>query len=243
MDSSELEPSHSEEEKRTRKLQERWDEELTQERKPARSTSALPAYHPADAPAKPLHQAEKRSWMFWVLLGSLFLLGMLCGIGSVAGYILVLAQGDYVLDGQAVPAQGQIVVHADRSYITHLLEQNIDSAGIPGHVKNVRVRLVRNGPITVTGENEVSVLGIAVTRRFSIDIRLVVTACHLQVRVERADLEGIPITTFVAVFEQSINEQLQERATTLPKGFTYCMTGASTEPTEVIIIYSAVPIK
>jgi uncharacterized protein YbbC (DUF1343 family) len=163
-------------------------------------------------------------------------------IGAVA---LVLAVAFSQSDKQAVvaaPAQGKdaIQVHLTAPYITQLVNQNIQSSGLPGNASNVQVQLANN-QITVTGSDTVSILGISVTKPFTLILQPLIQSCHPRMHVLHADLDGVPATGMVSSFEGSINQQLQFNVADLPKGFTYCAIAVQTEPGALVVDFSATP--
>ena len=192
-------------------------------------------------------QRPKRLNRFALLLMSLALVvGVAMGAGGVFLYFLSIA-GDRQVQ-QAPPVvpvlgnNGAIVVQASGTYITQLIRKNITSSGLPGDVKNVQVKLVHNGPITVTGDDQLSFLGLSATRHFSLQVQPVVNACQFEVHVVHADLEGIPVTGFASTFEGQINQQLHVDPSNFPNGFKYCLTNVRTEPQGIFATYSATPV-
>ncbi len=184
---------------------------------------------------------------FAILLISLaLLLGMAMGSGGVLLYFLSIS-GDRQVQ-QAPPVvvtpgtNGAIVVQASSTYITQLIRKNITSSGLPGDVKNIQVKLVHNGPMTVTGDDQLSFLGVNLTRHFSLQVQPVVNACQLEMHVVHADLEGVAVTGFVSTFEGQINKQLRVDPSNFPSGFTYCLTNVRTEPQGIFATYSATPV-
>src|SRR5438094_4652702 len=61
-----------------------------------------------------------------------------------------------------VPAssKGDIIVEADRSFITQLVTKNLISSGMPGQIQNVNVNLTQGSQMMVSGEDVFSILGI-----------------------------------------------------------------------------------
>ena len=92
--------------------------------------------------------------MLGILLGitALFLFGE-----SGAGPIIVVP----------VSSKGDIIVEADRSFITQLVTKNLVSSGMPGQIQNVNVNLTQGSQMMVSGEDEFNILGIQVIRPFT----------------------------------------------------------------------------
>lgn len=167
-------------------------------------------------------------------------------IGLLMGFIILLL---VVVGGNgqlpAIPnisATGNITVEADRTFLTHLVTQNLKTSGIPGTVKNVQVTLIHGDQMTITADDEFSVLGTDMTRNFTLVLQPYVTSCALQVHVVQADIGSLPITSFVSTFESKINQQLRAKPDGLPTGFTYCTVGVHTETGGLFVSYSATPI-
>lgn len=166
------------------------------------------------------------------------LLGVAIGLTSIIWYGLS-GEGPLVT---VVPAQGNLVVDANKDFVSQLVRDNLANAGIPGHIQNVTVTLKHGALIVIQGEDVYPVLFTSITRPFTVDIQPYTQACILQVRITHADFSGIPVTTFAQSFQNEINQQLGEKPTGLPDGFTYCTVGVSTEPGGMYITYQATPI-
>lgn len=141
------------------------------------------------------------------------------------------------------PASGKdIVIQVGPAYITHLVARNLQTAGLPGTVKNVQVTLAAGDQATVQGDDQFSTFGLTFTRHFTIIVEPYTSNCQLQVRIIHADLSGIPVTNFATSFESQINQQLHVNTSGFPSGFTYCDVGVRTTPSALFITYSATPI-
>ncbi len=170
------------------------------------------------------------TWFIGLLIGALILL-------------LIAVGGDGQLHTTPkLPVTGDIIVEANKTFLTHLIAQDLQSAGLPGTVKNVQVSLINGDQMTITGDDEFSFLGIGMTRNFTVVVQPYVTSCILQVHVVHADLNSIPVTGFVSAFEGNINQQLQMKPSGLPSGFTYCTVGVRTETGGLFVSYAATPV-
>jgi hypothetical protein len=176
-----------------------------------------------------------------LLFAAIFFLGFVVGIAAVLLYTLSIANQGQLVTSQTSSGNGAITVQVSASYIAQLVEKTLGSSGMPGSITNVRVTLAHEDSITVTGDDQLGVMGIDVTRHFSLQLQPFVRSCQLQMHVLHADLGGIPLTGFVVLFESQINKQLQFDPSNLPKGFTYCVTDVRTRPQELLITYSAKP--
>lgn len=187
-----------------------------------------------------------RSWLGTrpgriTLLSIVFLLGFVLGIAALLFYALSISSNSIAVVTSPSPQTGSIVVQVSNTYISELIQKNVQSAGLPGKVQNVHVSLAHNSPIIVTGDDVFTLLGVPVTRQFTIELQPYVTLCQLHMHVLHADLGGIPVTGFVSTFEGQINQQLQVKVSNLPQGFVYCTSGVRTETQGMFIIYSATP--
>ncbi len=170
------------------------------------------------------------------------LLGVGIGVAAILLYALLIATEGRVLITPLPPPGADIVAQVGPTYITHLVDKDIRASGVPGDIENVRVKLVRGDQMTITGDDQLGALGIGVTRHFTIVVQPFVRSCQLQMHVLHADMGGIPVTGFVATFEDQVNQQLQVKPTGLPKGFVYCTTSVRTEPQGMFVTYSATPV-
>lgn len=212
-----------------------------------RSTQQLtPPEGPGGPPRVKKIFAHIRSWLGTrlgriTLLVVVFLLGFVGGVVALLLYALSISSDSAAIVTQPSPQTGSIVVQVSNTYISELIQRNVQSAGLPGKVQNVRVSLAHNSPIVVTGDDVFTLVGVPVKRRFTIKLQPYVTLCQLRMHVLSADLSGIPVTGFVSTFEGRINQQLQVKVSNLPQGFVYCTSGVRTETQGMFIIYSATP--
>ena len=139
-------------------------------------------------------------------------------------------------------AKGDIIVEADRIFITQLVTKNLTSSGMPGQIQNVNVNLKEGGQMIVSGEDVLQIFGVQVNRPFTFDVQLYVRSCFLKIHIVHADFSNIPVTSFAQSFESQINQQLQQKPEGLPSGFQYCTTGVRTEPTGIFVTYEAIPV-
>lgn len=168
------------------------------------------------------------------------LFGIFLGVLGILLYALAISGDRPLIATPQLPSSGNIIVQADTTYLTHLVEQNLRTSGMPGNIGNVQVNLAFGAQMTITGNDQFSLFGIGVTRQFTLVMQPYVSSCNLQMHVIHADVSQIPVTGFVQTFEGSINAQLRS-TTPLPEGFTYCATGVRTEPNNMFITYSATP--
>lgn len=167
------------------------------------------------------------------------LIGLAAGLTSVIWYGL---SGEGSLVTIVPAAQGNLVVDANKDFVSQLVRNDVMNAGLPGHVQNVTVTLKHGAALVIQGDDAYPVVFLTVTKHFTVDIQPYVESCMLQVRITHADLSGIPVTTFVQTFQSKINQELAVKPAGLPGGFTYCTVGVSTEPGGMYITYQAVPV-
>lgn len=167
------------------------------------------------------------------------LVGLAIGLTSVIWYGLS-GEGPVLVIPPS--ARGNLIIEADKDFVTQLVRKDLSNAGLPGQVKNVTVDLDHGAMIVIQGDDAYSVLGVSISRHFTVDVQPYVQSCILQVRVTHADLGGIPVTTFVQSFQGNINQELAQKPAGLPNGFTYCTVGVRTEPVGMYITYEAIPI-
>lgn len=178
-----------------------------------------------------------------VLLACIFFLfGLLCGVVGIFVLLLAASADNAVIANPSPPATNAIVVQVGSAYITNLVSNALQASGLPGSIQNVQVTLASGDQATITGSDQISVLGIVTTKHFTIVIQPYVSSCQMNVHVLHADLGGIPVTGFASAFEGQINSQIQVNLSKLPKGFTYCTTSVRTNPQGVFVTYSAKPV-
>lgn len=177
------------------------------------------------------------------------LTGVLIGVvpGIIIGVVGVLL---YVTSSHPSPAPASqgvngnltLTLQFSQAYLTKLAQQHVSSgADIPGSVSNVQVKTTHNAPIVITADDQVTVIGFAVTRPITIDVQPYVQDCRVHMHVTHADLAGVPLTAFSSSLENQLNQQLVINSSALPHGFTYCATNVDTEDTGVFVTLTATP--
>lgn len=167
------------------------------------------------------------------------LVGIVLGIAAIFLYGLK-GEGQMVIVPSSV--KGNIIVEADKAYITELVTKNLRDSGMPGQIENVQINLSQGDQMTVNGDDGFSVLGIGVARHFTLVVQPYVSSCYLQVHIVHADFSNVPVTGFADIFESHINQQLRVKTEGLPTGFQYCTTGVRTEPSGMFVTYTATPV-
>ncbi len=209
------------------------------------SSSPLPSQppQPQPAPGKPRFN-RVRGWLRSrtgrvVIPLFTLLLGIVLGVLAIFLYGLS-GEGQIVL--VPVSTNGNIIVEADKAFLTQLVRKNLSDSGMPGQIRNVEVDLVHGDQMTVNGDDSFSLLGVGVSKHFTFVVQPYVNSCVLQIHIVHADFSTIPVTGFAQTFESHINQQLQQKPQGLPNGFQYCTTGVRTEPAGMFVTYSATPV-
>ena len=169
-------------------------------------------------------------------------------VGIIVGvlpFLLVFLLGGADRTAASVPppssGKDAVVVQLSKTFLTQLILKKADFSALPGTVSNVQVSQIQQNSITITADDQISVLGIGTTKQFTLVLQPVVSNCAMHMRVLHADLQGVAVTNIAATFEDQINQQLSQTNTALPKGFTYCATSVRTEAQAMIVSYSATP--
>lgn len=166
-------------------------------------------------------------------------------VGIVFGIFAIFLYGSSG-EGQIVlvpvSTKGDIIVEADKAFLTQLVTKNLSDSGMPGQVENVKVDLAHGDQMTVNGDDGFSLLGVGVSKHFTFVIQPYVSSCVLQIHVVHADFDTIPVTGFAQIFESHINQQLQQKPQGLPNGFQYCTSGVRTESGGMFVTYLATPV-
>src|SRR6266516_570281 len=175
---------------------------------------------------EPAFQKPRRILLRRVVIpGITFLLGIVLGVLVIVLYALSISGNGQVLATPQPPNSSDIIVQVGPAYITHLVDKDLRASGLV-NASNVQVMLERGDRMTISGDEKIA---FGFTRHFTIVVQSLVASCRLKVHVLHADLGGIPITRFVAMFEDQINQQIQSQPTTLPAGFVYCETSVRTD--------------
>jgi hypothetical protein len=168
------------------------------------------------------------------------IVGIIVGIFAVLLFVLSSEVPKTVI--HAPSSKGDILVEADRAFLTQLVTKNLHNSDLPGQIENVDLKLAQGNHMIISGDDVLSVLGIKVTRHFTFVVQPYVNSCVVQIHIVYADFSNIPVTGVAQGFESQINQQLQSRPEGLPSGFQYCATGVRTEPAGMFVTYSAIPM-
>ncbi len=207
---------------------------------------ATPEYTSSDQPEPPptrlLKLASRPSLGRLVLSLLLFLVGVVVGAVGLSAWTLLSNPDQSALPVPPSSANAAVVLHASSTYVNQVAQQQTGSFGVPGTIKNLHVSFVHDGPVLITGDDALNILGLTLTRRFSLEVQVYVASCKPIIHVLHANFSGVPITGFATSFEQNVNQQLQGNISGLPSGFVYCMIAIHTEPQEASATFSAQPM-
>src|SRR5690348_1787605 len=116
------------------------------------------------APITPDEQADqpvrKRRQPGYLFVGLAFLLGVMVGVGGLLLFLLFMPDAEMTVSPPTQPVNTAIIVQVSPAYIAQATERNMGSAGLPGTVKNVQVKLAKGSPVLMTGDYQFSFLGI-----------------------------------------------------------------------------------
>lgn len=187
------------------------------------------------SPAKASSPKRQRTVIQVVLYSAFLLVGILLGVVGVLLFQLSIGgTRSPITSGTLTPvASGNVTVHADQSVITPLLESSVQSIDLPanGSVSNVQVLFTGGSQMNITGDYQVSVLGVPVTQPFSLDAQLIVDNCQVQVHILQANFSDISVTGLVALFEDKINQKLAQLIpqNNLPGNVELCLINVATD--------------
>ena len=74
----------------------------------------------------------------------------------------------------------------------------------------MQIQFTNGTQMNITGDYQISVLGVPVTQPFSIDAQLIVNNCQAQIHILQANFSNISVTGLVSLFEDSINQKLAQ---------------------------------
>jgi hypothetical protein len=130
-------------------------------------------------------------------------------------------------------ASGNVTVHADQAIITSLLQNSVQEIVLPanGSVSNVQVQFTNGTQMNITGDYQISVLGVPVTQPFTLDAQLLVDNCQVQIHILQANFSNISVTGLVALFEDRINQKLAQLIpqNNLPGNIEFCLINIATD--------------
>src|SRR5579884_2065570 len=91
-----------------------------------------------------------------VVPAAALLLGIVLGILAMLFYALAISGDRPFIITPPPPSTGNIIVQVDTTYLTHLVDQNLRTAGLPGTISDVRVSLASGTQMTITADDQFS---------------------------------------------------------------------------------------
>jgi hypothetical protein len=169
-----------------------------------------------------------------VLYAVFLLIGIMVGVVGMLLFQLAIGgtKSPLPVPSPIVPS-GNVTVHADASVITPLLQDSVQQIDLPanGSVSNVQVQFTNGAQMTITGNYQVSLLGVPVTQPFTLDTQLLVANCQVQIHILQANFSNISITGLVSLFEDKINQKLAQLIPqkTLSGNVELCLINVATD--------------
>lgn len=170
----------------------------------------------------------------FVLYAVFLLIGIVLGVVGMLLFQLSIG-GNRTPLPVATPtvSSGNVTVHADASVITPLLQNSVQQIDLPanGSVSNVQVQFTNGSQMNITGNYQISLLGVPVTQPFTLNAQLVVNNCQLQIHILQANFSNISVTGLVALFEDKINQKLAQLVpqNNLPGNIELCLINLTTD--------------
>lgn len=181
---------------------------------------------------KPPRKWRKRKPSHALLI---FLSGLLLGILIPLLFLLFVSGYNLPVAANLPPNQvGNVTVQIQPATILPLIKKSFQQAGMGNDILSLNLQLASGDQATLTGDYTINVLGLDITRPFTIVAQPLAVQCRLQIRVLQASLSGISITRLVTSFETTINQQLQ--SLTQSGTLHYCITGVQTNPNALFLI-------
>lgn len=169
-----------------------------------------------------------------VLYAIFLLIGIVLGAVGMLLFQLFIGGTKSPIPNTLTPVtSGNITVHADQSVITPLLQNSVQTIDLPanGSVSNVQVQFTNGTQMNITGDYQVSLLGVPVTQPFMLDTQLIVDNCQVRIHILQANFSNISVTGLVALFEDKINQKLAQLIpqNNLPGNIELCLVNVATD--------------
>ena len=184
-----------------------------------------------DISSPPTHQ---RKVLHVVLYAVFLLIGIVLGVLGMLLFQLSIGGTRPPVPVTLTPvASGNVTVHADQSIITPLLQNSVQTIDLPanGSISNVQIQFINGTQMNITGNYQVSVLGVPVTQPFTLDTQLIVDNCQVQIHILQANFSNISVTGLVSLFEDRINQKLAQLIpqNNLPGNIEFCLINIATD--------------
>src|SRR6266702_4232098 len=171
--------------------------------------------------SSPTHQ---RNVIRIVLYAAFLLVGIVLGAVGMLLFQLSIGGTRSPVPVTLTPAaSGNVTIHADQSIITPLLQNSVQTIDLPanGSVSNVQIQFTNGTQMNITGDYQVSVLGVHVTQPFSLNAQLLVDNCQAQIHILQANFSNISVTGLVSLLEVSYPEKTQAEYYLYPRRLPY----------------------
>jgi hypothetical protein len=128
--------------------------------------------------------------------------------------------------------------------IIPLLQDSVQTIDLPanGSISNVQIQFTSGNQMNISGDYQVSVLGVPVTQPFTLDTQLIVDNCQLQVHIIQANFSSISVTGLVSLFEDRINQKLAQLIpqNNLPGNIEFCLINLATDEQGITATFNLV---
>jgi len=186
------------------------------------------------APESTSSPTRQRNVTRIVLYAVFLLIGIVLGVVGMLLFQLSIGGTKPPVPVTLIPgASGNVTVHADQSIITPLLQNSVQAIDLPanGSVSNVQIQFTNGTQMNITGDYQVSLLGVPVTQPFTLDTQLLVVNCQVQIHILQANFSNISVTGLVSLFEDKINQKLAQLIpqNNLPGNIEFCLTNIATD--------------
>ena len=194
-------------------------------------SSSVEAQHDIASTPSPTRQRNTARNILYV---AFLLIGIV--LGAVGMLLLQLSIGGTrspVPVASTPVTSGNVTVHADQAIITSLLQNSVQEIALPanGSVSNVQVQFTNGTQMNITGDYQISVLGVPVSQPFTLDAQLLVDNCQVQIHILQANFSNLSVTGLVALFEDRINQKLAQLIpqNNLPGNIEFCLINITTD--------------
>jgi hypothetical protein len=203
---------------------------------PTAKTRRLPENQAHQTRRLPDHQFFRRRVRPVLRLVLVFFIGFLLGILILSLFLFSLGGSNTPLPTSSPDkSSGNVIVHVDSTILVPLIDNGWQQSNIPGSISQVQVQFTAGDLMTITGKYQYTVFGIIpITEPFSVQIQPVAQNCYPQFHVVKGSISGISITSFIASFQNTINQQLQQTVKSMPVKFTYCLISLHTDSSGLI---------
>jgi hypothetical protein len=188
---------------------------------------------------------RKRNITHLVLYAVFLLVGIVLGVvGMLLFQLMIGGTRSPIPNTLTAVTSGNVTVHADQSIIALLLQNSVQAIDLPanGSVSNVQIQFTNGNQMNITGDYQVSVLGVPVTKPFTLDAQLLVDNCQAQIHILQANFSNISVTGLVALFEDKINQKLAQLIpqNTLPGNIEFCLINIATDEQGITATFNLV---